>query len=357
MLSGSSCAEQILLNNMDKIKIKHPSIIVIPCIVHLTCTAPTSFQKISNNSFKYFLTKHLKYFNRFTDVTIMYVLGGTSAKAISESLSKEIIQPELRATFKRFPDDELYIRILDDVKDEDVVIVQTTFPDPKIVELLLLQDAVLEAGANQIIVVIPYFGYSRQDKKFEDGEPISARAIAKHVSLHADYVITVDPHKEHLLDFFSVPAYSCSAVAEIAKYLKDKEVDFILAPDKGAKNRAQQAAQIIKCEYDYMEKTRIDGTTIKIKPKNLDAQDKNVAILDDIISTGGTMAKSITELKKQGAKTVSLACTHGLFVEGAKEKLIQAGCDEIIATDTIESEFSKVEVTPSIAKIMQELFH
>jgi ribose-phosphate pyrophosphokinase len=165
----------------------------------------------------------------------------------------------------------------------------------------------------------------------------------------------VDPHKEHLLDFFNVPAYSCSAVVEIAKYLKEKDVDFVLAPDKGAKKRAQQAAGIIGCEYDYMEKTRIDGTTIKIKPKNLDAKNKNVAIIDDIISTGGTMAKSVRELKKQGAKKVSVACTHGLFVGGAKEKLLSAGCDEIISTDTIEDEFSKVKTAPCIAEMFLKI--
>ena len=286
----------------------------------------------------------------------MFVLGGTSARTIAEDISKELQQPLIEVTYKRFPDDEFYVRILDDVKGEDVLIVQTTYPDTKIVELILMQDAVYEAGANEITVAIPYFGYSRQDKKFEDGEPISARAIAEHISLHANYVITVDPHKEHLLDFFNVPAYSCSAVVEIAKYLKEKDVDFVLAPDKGAKKRAQQAAGIIGCEYDYMEKTRIDGTTIKIKPKNLDAKNKNVAIIDDIISTGGTMAKSIRELKKQGAKKVSVACTHGLFVGGAKEKLLSAGCDEIISTDTIEDEFSKVKTAPCIAEMFLKIF-
>ena len=285
----------------------------------------------------------------------MFILGGTSARTIAEDISKELQQPLIEVTYKRFPDDEFYVRILDDVKGEDVLIVQTTYPDTKIVELLLMQDAVYEAGANEITVALPYFGYSRQDKKFEDGEPISARAIAEHISLHADRIITADPHKEHLLNFFNVPAYSCSAVVEIAKYLKEKDVDFVLAPDKGAKKRAQQAAGIIDCEYDYMEKTRIDGTTIKIKPKNLDAKNKNVAIIDDIISTGGTMAKSIRELKKQGAKKVSVACTHGLFVGGAKEKLLSAGCDEIISTDTIEDEFSKVKTAPCIAEMFLKI--
>ena len=282
----------------------------------------------------------------------MYILGGTSAKNVAGNLANKIQQPLLQATYKRFPDDEFYVRVLDDISGEDVMIVQTAYPDQKIVELLLMQDAVHDAGAKKITVVLPYFGYSRQDKKFEEGEAISSRAVAQHISMHADCVITVDPHKEHILKFFSVPAYSCSAVSTIAKYLKEKNIDFVLAPDKGAKERAKEAATLIDCEYDYLEKTRIDGTTVKITPKKLDAHGKHVAIIDDIISTGGTMANSIKELKKQGAKTVSIACTHGLFVGGAKEKLLSADCDEIISTDTIETEFSKVSAADCIAEIL-----
>jgi len=282
----------------------------------------------------------------------MYVLGGTSAKNVAGNLANKIQQPLLQATYKRFPDDEFYVRVLDDIAGEDVLIVQTAYPDQKIVELLLMQDAVHDAGAKKITVVLPYFGYSRQDKKFKEGESISARAVAQHISMYADYVITVDPHKEHILKFFSVPAYSCSAVSTIAQYFKEKNIDFVLAPDNGAKERAKEAAALIDCEYDYLEKTRVDGNTVKITPKKLDVRGKHVAIIDDIISTGGTMANSIKELKKQGAKTVSIACTHGLFVSGAKEKLLSANCDEIISTDTIETEFSKVSAADCIAEIL-----
>jgi ribose-phosphate pyrophosphokinase len=277
---------------------------------------------------------------------IMYILGGTSAKTVAGNLAATLQQPLLQVTYKRFPDDEFYIRVLDPIDGEDVLIVQTAYPDPKIIELFIMQDAAHDAGAKKITVVLPYFGYSRQDKKFEDGEAISARAIAQHISLHADSVITVDPHKDHILKFFTVPAYSCSAVPAIAQYLKEKNIDFILAPDKGAKDRAKEAATLIHCEYDYLEKTRIDGTTVKI------TYVKHVAIIDDIISTGGTMANSIRELKRQGAKSVSVACTHGLFVNEAKEKLLSAGCDDIIATDTIKNEFSKVSVAQCIAETL-----
>jgi ribose-phosphate pyrophosphokinase len=283
----------------------------------------------------------------------MYILGGTSAKTIATHLGKRLRLPLLQTTYKRFPDDEFYVRLHDTIAGQDVLIVQTAYPDQRIVELLLIQDAVHDAGAKSISVILPYFGYSRQDKKFEAGEAISARAIAQHISMNADCVITVDPHKDHVLNFFSVPAYSCSAVSTIAQYLKEKNIDFVLAPDKGALERAKKTSKIMGCDFDYMEKTRIDGTTVEIKPKNLDVQNKNVGIIDDIISTGGTMAKSIKELKSLGAKKVYVSCTHGLFAGDAIKKLSSSGCDEIIATDTIHSNYSTVKVAPSIAQLLK----
>lgn len=283
----------------------------------------------------------------------MYIISGTASKTVAGGLSKELDVPLANIISKRFPDKEMYIQIIDDVKDEDVIIVQTTYPDPNIIELFLLQNAVEEAKAKTITVVIPYFGYARQDTKFKDGEPISAKALANLISLSADKVITVDPHKEHILDFFSTSAESCSAVPELARYLKEKDVDMVLAPDKGALQRAKTASEIIGCDFDYMEKTRIDGETIKVKPKNLEADGKNVAIIDDIISTGGTMAKSIKELKKHRAKKVFVSCTHGLFAGEAIKKLTSAGCDKIISTDTILSDYSKVKIAPSIARILK----
>jgi ribose-phosphate pyrophosphokinase len=285
----------------------------------------------------------------------MYIIGGTASKTIAEDLSKNLKIPIANTISKRFPDDELYVRIIDDVSKEHVIIIQTTYPDYNIIELFLLQNAAEEADAKEISVIIPYFGYARQDTKFKNGEPISAKALANLISLNADRVITVDPHKEHILDFFSTNAYSASAVPEIAKYLKEKNIDLILAPDKGALERAKQASKIIGCDFDYMDKTRIDGTTVEIKPKKLNAQNKNVAIIDDIISTGGTMALSIQELKKHGAKKVSVACTHGLFAGDAIKKLNSAGCDEIISTDTIQSDYSKVGVSPSLIPFFNKL--
>ena len=251
----------------------------------------------------------------------MYIIPGTASKSISEDLSKILDAPLAKIITKRFPDSELYVRLLDDVEGEEVVIVQTSYPDPNIIELFLLQNAAIEADAEIITTVIPYFVYARQDTMFKKGEAISAKAIAELISLNSDRVITVDPHKEYILDFFETEAFSCSAVPNIAEYFKTKDLDLILAPDKGALERAKKASNIVACDFDYMEKTRIDGETVEIKPKNLDVKNMKVGIIDDIISTGGTMAKSIKELRKQGASKVFVSCTHGLFAETKKKDM------------------------------------
>lgn len=282
----------------------------------------------------------------------MYIIPGNASRSIAEDLSKILKSPLAKTITKRFPDQELYVRLLDDLEGEEVVIVQTTYPDPNIIELFFLQNAAIEAEVEMITTVIPYFGYARQDTMFKKGESISAKALAKLISINSDRVVTVDPHKEYILDFFETEADSCSAVDNIAEYFKTKDLDLILAPDKGALERAKKASKIIACDYDYMEKTRIDGKTVEIKPKNLDVKNKKVGIIDDIISTGGTMAKSINELRKQGAHKVYVSCTHGLFAGSAIKKLNSAGCDEIISTDTIENDFSKVKIASTISKLL-----
>ena len=283
----------------------------------------------------------------------MKLIAGSASQDLSKKLADLTNIPIVTTETKRFPDGELYIRIKEDIGKEDIIIVQTTYPDENIIELFLLLDAVNRAKANFITVIIPYFGYARQDKQFKKGEPISAEALAKLISTLSDKVITVDPHKEHILEFFSIPAESVSAVPTLSSYLQDKQIDLILAPDYGALDRANHAANQLKCDVDYLEKTRVDGNTISIAPKNLAVKEKTVAIIDDIVSTGGTMAEAIKQLHAQEVDTIYVACTHGLFAGSAIKKLEEAGCKEIIATDTIQTQFSKVSVSEVLNQIIQ----
>ena len=282
----------------------------------------------------------------------MFLIGGSASKRLAEDLSKITSIPMADTDIYRFPDGELYIRIKENLKEQDTILVQTTYPDEKIIELFLLLDACKRANAKKITTIIPYFGYARQDKQFKPGEPVSAEALARLISINSDNVITIDPHKEYIKNFFSIPTKNISAIPAISSYLNDKQVDVVLAPDRGALSRAKDAAKQLKCEVDYLEKTRIDGSTISIKTKKLDVYNQIVVIIDDIISTGGTMAAAIRELKKQKAKQIYVACTHGLFAGDAIEKLKNAQCDEIIATDTIQTAYSKVRIAPLLVSLL-----
>jgi ribose-phosphate pyrophosphokinase len=187
--------------------------------------------------------------------------------------------------------------------------------------------------------------YARQDKKFNKGESISIRALARIYSNICDSIFTINPHETHIESFFDIPFMYGDAVPELAKYVQNKlNNPVVLSPDKGAIELAKTASEILNCEYDYLEKTRISPTEINIAPKNLDVNGRDVLIVDDIISTGGTMATAIAMLKEQGAKRVIASCVHPVLIGDALNKLYVGGADEVVGTDSFLSEVSKVSV-------------
>jgi ribose-phosphate pyrophosphokinase len=274
------------------------------------------------------------------------IVAGSSSQTLSHNLSKVLDIPIATSTVKRFPDGELYIRLHDEMNE--AIIVQNTFPDENIVELMLLQDAVRRVGADTIYVVIPYYGYGRQDRIFEAGEAVSAAKLARLIQQDASMLITVDPHKEYITEFFDIPAYTCSAVNDLASFFVGR-VDLVLAPDRGAMERAQAAATILSCPSDYLEKKRLSGDEVRMQPKELDVGGRSVLIIDDIISTGGTMAAAVKNLNEQGASDIYAACSHGLFTGNAVERMTAAGCTEIVATDTVESPYSTITAATTVA--------
>lgn len=285
---------------------------------------------------------------------LMKVLAGSSSRRCAKELAGILKADYVEVEQKVFPDGEVYVRVPERLRGEEVIIVQTTYPTPALLELLFLQEAAHDQGAASITAVVPYYSYSRQDQVFQEGEIVSAKAVAELIELKADRFITVDPHKEHILGFFGIEAHGVSAVPLLAKHLEKMGVDTVLAPDKGALDRAQFAAKCLGAEFDYMEKTRLSGTEVVMKAKSLDVRGKTVAIIDDIISTGGTIATASAELKRQGATRVIAACTHGLFLNNALPRLHANGCDQVIATDAIETQVSPVGVAPVIADVFLE---
>ncbi|HEX7391945.1 MAG TPA: ribose-phosphate diphosphokinase [Thermoplasmata archaeon] len=284
----------------------------------------------------------------------MYVVGGSASQLLSKELAKSLRAKLAKVEIKRFPDDECYVRIDEELDGEDVFVVQTTWPDKNIIELFLLQDAVKEFDVASLTTVVPYFGYARQDKQFKPGEPISARALARLIQLQTDEFITVDVHAPTVIDWFdNVSAKNVHAYPSIGKHLKGKGIDLILSPDEGRADNAKRVADVVGCEADFLVKERLDGETVEMKPKKLGVKGKKVAIVDDIIATGGTIAKAAEQLRKQGASKILAVCTHGVFAKSGLDKL-NAVCDEICSSDTIENPTTCISVAPEIAKIARE---
>ena len=284
----------------------------------------------------------------------MYVVGGSASGMLAKELAKCLKARLAKVDMKRFPDDECYVRIDEDLDGEDVFLVQTGWPDRNIIELFLLQDAIREFDISSLTTVVPYFGYARQDKQFMPGEPISARAIARLVQLQTDEFMTVDVHAVSIIDWFdNVSAKNVCAYPEIGKFLRAKGVQVILSPDEGRWENAKRVADVAGCDADFLVKERLDGDMVSITPKSLDVKGKHVAIVDDIISTGGTIIKAAEQLKIQGAKKIVAACTHGVFANNALDR-IRPAVDEIYSTDTIENPTTAITVAPQIAKMARD---
>jgi ribose-phosphate pyrophosphokinase len=277
----------------------------------------------------------------------MRVVAGPSSQLLATRVAS-LLKCEADLTeFKEFPDGEVYCRVSGDIKGEDVVIIQSTPVASDFVYLLELIDACDEAAS--VTVVIPYFGYARQDKRFKSGEPITSRALAKCINV--DRVFTINIHDRSVLNYFPCKATDLNAAPELGNYIDGMELHktVMLAPDDGALNLVKTASEPRGLHYDYLEKTRISGDEVKIAAKNLDITGRDVVLMDDIISTGGTISEAIKLLKAQGVRDVYVACVHPVFARNAYLKLYDAGVREVIATDTLEKAMSTVSVASIIA--------
>jgi len=288
----------------------------------------------------------------------MHVIGGTASTALAERISRELGGAPFGIPFtKRFPDGEMYVRIGGRLEGEDVVVVQSTRTDSDFLELILLEDAVRETGARHTFVVVPYFGYARQDRRFFPGEPVSARALGRVIELEADAVVTVDLHSSQTLTQFTKPAFEASGIPAIARLLRERMIDLLVSPDKGGVDRVRRMAEILDKPWFALEKHRIDSEHVELSlPSTLpmSVEGAHVALIDDVISTGGTIVEAAKLLKKNGAAGISAACTHGLFLKDAFER-IKAVVGDVYSTDTLGNPAEKASVAPDIAQILQRL--
>jgi ribose-phosphate pyrophosphokinase len=278
------------------------------------------------------------------------IVPGAASQALAARLATELGEPLAAVEYDRFPDGETLATVTDFDADRAVV-VATTDTNDAWVELLQLQDAVRGAGAAEVVTVIPYMGYARQDQSFADGQPVSARAMARAISTGTDRVVLVNPHEDTVADFFDCHVTVCDAAGRLAEPLPDDLADpLFLSPDSGAVDLATAVRDAYgRGEVDFFEKIRHSGTEVEISPSDTDAAGRDVTIVDDIIATGSTMSEAVAHLSADGADRVFAACVHPLLAGNARLKLERANIERIVGTDTVERDVSRVSVAPIVA--------
>ncbi|MBN1803017.1 MAG: ribose-phosphate diphosphokinase [Candidatus Lokiarchaeota archaeon] len=295
---------------------------------------------------------------------------GPASQILGVKIAKELgINHILSTQTKIFADGENYLRL--DLEDETVVqgsetiIVQSTGPsasgnqNARLFELLMMISAVKRMGASKIIVVIPYLAYARQDKIFRPGECEFANIVLKTIDLmEINELYVVDVHAPDVLkELITNKVVNIDSMKVLADYIKGlgaKDI-VVVSPDKGAVERSKAFAKHFGdgIPVEYFEKKR-DVKTGEIEMQGkLTLEGKDVVISDDIIATGGTMAKAIEISKKSGANRVFAVATHALLLEQAKFRILSAGADEIIGTDSIDNEVSKVSLAKAIADYLK----
>ena len=280
----------------------------------------------------------------------MKVICTEKSQILATRLARALKTTVVDVKYSRFPDGELYL--LAGELDEETIIVSSVVDNDALVQLLLLIDA---CDSSDLRLVIPYMGYARQDKQFRKGEPLSARAVARAISRGVSECITVNIHEPDVLKFFEAPARNISIARDIGAYIKTLNLKnpLILAPDDGALAFAGQVASEGGWEYDHLEKTRLSGEQVTMAPKVIPVASRPVVIVDDIISTGGTIATATGMLYTQGATDVYAACVHGVLTGGAYVRLMEAGVRDVICSDTIERGCSRISAANQIAHALQ----
>jgi len=281
----------------------------------------------------------------------MKVICTERSQVLGARLAKELQVPLADTTYSRFPDGEHYL--CTSGLDDETVVVGSVVDNDSLVQLMLLNDAC----ENSVIrLVLPYMAYARQDKQFKRGEPLSARVVAKALSCGVSDIFTVDIHDPGVLKHFAVPAQNLSLANEIGAYIKTLKLrhPLILAPDDGALSFAGQVASAGAWDFDHLEKTRLSGVEVHMAPKKVCAESRPVVIVDDIISTGGTIATAAGMLYRQGATDVYAACVHGVLANGAYARLMATGIRDVICSDTIERACSRISAAERIARAIRK---
>ncbi len=294
-------------------------------------------------------------------MTEKLVLPGPASEQLGKAVADKLSFPLLKAEFKVFPDGETRFTCEEKVSGKTVLVVQSTCPpvDTHLFQLLLASHQLSQEGA-RVVAVVPYLGYARQDKEFLPGESVTLGVVA-HLMRFAGIrrLVSVDIHSAEGLSLFSFPAYSVSAIPGLVDFIRSElqlSDPVVISPDLGGSSRTEAFAQLYGARFLKLTKTR-DRVTggVTLQEARLDVKGKEVIIVDDIISTGGTVCAAAEAMTKQGAKKVLAVCVHGILVDDAASKLKRAGVDAIVSTNTVPGEFSRVDVSDAIVAHLKTL--
>ena len=271
----------------------------------------------------------------------MILLSGSANPALARKVADQLGTPLAACVLERFPDGELHVEIRESVRRQRVYIVQPTSPpvEAHLFELLLLADACRRAGAAHLTAIMPYFGYARQDRRAVGRDPIAARVAADVLAAcHIDDVVVVDLHSRAAEGFFSMPAQHLSAVPLLADAVRSGAVEqsILVAPDLGAVKLAERYSRILNLPVATIHKTRLSGREVKVHQLVGEVRDRAPLIVDDLLSTGGTVAAAVRALLAAGCMPdITVVATHGLFAHPAEEVLRDLPIARVVTTDSI----------------------
>ena len=268
------------------------------------------------------------------------IFSGSSNPTLASDVCKYLGIPLGGANIERFPDGEKAIRVEDDVRGRDCFVVQSTCKpvDEHLVELLIYLDCLRRASASRITVVIPYFGYARQDRKDEGRVPITAKLVANLITTAgANRVLAIDLHANQLQGFFDIPVDHLTGELVLNKYFRDKKINnlTVVSPDVGNMKMAARYASNLGGELAIVHKKRVSGNEVEANVIIGEVNSRNILMCDDIIATAGTICSAASLLKERGAEKIYVSATHGVFASPALERLEQAPIDEVVITNTI----------------------
>ncbi len=291
----------------------------------------------------------------------MNIFPGSSnlplAKKLADSLSSKLGEIEL----SRFDNDEVRVWIKEKKIDDKAVVVQSLSQptDHNLVEMVLICDALKRMGVKEIVGVIPWLGYSKQDKVFRKGEPLSVEVVVKMLQVAGmSKMITFDLHSSKVVDYFSVPVVNLSAFELLADQVDKSDNQIVVSPDKGSIEMSQKLSKKLDCPIVYLNKER-DLNTGKVKVTGIDGEvkGKKVVMIDDMIATGSTLIETSNFLKDLSVQSIKVLVTHHLYVDGAQENLDKSFIDKLVVTDTVsqKEESEKLEVVSVVDVLKKEI--